>query len=299
MRELECFLVLSEELHFGRAAERLYLSQGRVSQLLRALETRIGGRLLERTSRRVALTPLGERFLAELRPAYAALSAAVAGARSDARGVTGVLRIGFAGTLDEELMRVVASFGEAHPDCRTHIVELPLSDPFGAVRGGDVDGAIVLTPVREPDLVSGPVFSRHPPVLVLAAGHPLAARCSLDAGDLAGVPLVGVTEPAPRYWREAQAPTATSAGRPIPRGPLSATLQEALTSAALGHGGLLLCAATARHHRRDDLAAVPVTGMPDSALTLVWHPDAVTARLRAFAAVLGAHSGAVAARRRT
>lgn len=57
IRELECFLALSEELHFGRAAERLYVSQSRISQLLRALEGRIGARLLDRTSRRVRLTP--------------------------------------------------------------------------------------------------------------------------------------------------------------------------------------------------------------------------------------------------
>ncbi len=86
IRELECFLVLSEELHFGRAAKRLYVSQSRVSQLLGALERRIGGRLLERTSRRVSLTPLGETFLSELRPTYEALRAAVERARVNARG---------------------------------------------------------------------------------------------------------------------------------------------------------------------------------------------------------------------
>lgn len=73
MRELECFLVLAEELHFGRTGERLYVSQSRVSQLLRSLEGRIGARLVERTSRRVELTALGSRFLAQLRPAYGML----------------------------------------------------------------------------------------------------------------------------------------------------------------------------------------------------------------------------------
>lgn len=62
-REIEAFLVLAEELHFGRAGERLYVSQSRVSQLLRALERRVGAQLVERTSRRVRLTPLGARFL--------------------------------------------------------------------------------------------------------------------------------------------------------------------------------------------------------------------------------------------
>ncbi|NUP83813.1 MAG: LysR family transcriptional regulator, partial [Nonomuraea sp.] len=93
-RELECFVVLSEELHFARTAERLYLSPGRVSQLVGALETRIGGRLFDRTSRRVRLTALGERFLADLRPAYEAMAGAVARATAAAREVEGLLRVG-------------------------------------------------------------------------------------------------------------------------------------------------------------------------------------------------------------
>lgn len=97
IRELECFLVLADELHFGRTGERLYLSQGRVSQLIRALEQRIGARLVERTSRRVRLTPLGEAFLSDLRPAYDTLRAAVDQARAAALGGRGPLRIGFQG----------------------------------------------------------------------------------------------------------------------------------------------------------------------------------------------------------
>ncbi|WP_280395272.1 LysR family transcriptional regulator [Nocardia brasiliensis] len=98
VRELEAFLVLAEELHFGRAGDRLYVSQSRVSQLLRALEQRVGARLIERTSRKVALTPLGKDFLAELQPAYDALRATVDGVRAAARGLYGLLRIGFLGS---------------------------------------------------------------------------------------------------------------------------------------------------------------------------------------------------------
>ncbi|WP_157431319.1 LysR family transcriptional regulator [Actinomadura hibisca] len=286
LRELECFLTLSQELHFGRTADRLYVSQGRISQLLRALENRVGGRLVERTSRRVRLTPLGERFLADLRPAYDSLHDAFARAREDARGVTGVLRIGFAGTLNERLLALVTSFQEKHQGCVVEAVELPLSDPFGGVLRGELDAAIVLTPVREAGLTSGPVFSVEPQTLVVSSRHPLAGRESITAEELAGCALIGVTGPAPRYWRDAQAPAATPRGRPIPRGPEVATLQEGLTMAAVNRGGMLLCAATARYHRRQDLAAIPVAGLPDSALTLVWPPGNATARLDAFARAL-------------
>ena len=96
--EIEVFLVLAEELHFGRTAERLRLPQPRVSRLVAALERRAGGALFERTSRRVRLTPLGQQLASQLRPAYAQLTAALDDARAAARQAAGVLAIGFAPT---------------------------------------------------------------------------------------------------------------------------------------------------------------------------------------------------------
>ena len=85
MREIECFLVLAEELHFGRTGERLFISQSRVSQLISALERRIGTRLVVRTSRRVHLTEFGAEFLASLAPAHRALVGVIEDAQSRAR----------------------------------------------------------------------------------------------------------------------------------------------------------------------------------------------------------------------
>ncbi|POX43505.1 LysR family transcriptional regulator [Streptomyces sp. Ru73] len=286
VRELECFLVLAEELHFGRAGERLYVSQSRVSQLLGSLESRIGARLFARTSRRVRLTPLGERFLAGLRPAYDDLRAVVDEARSAARGVTGVLRLGFQGAANDQLMSAVARFQERYPGCTTEMVEVPLSDPFGAVRCGAADLAAVLMPVAEDDLVVGTVFSRQPQHLAVSVRHPFAGRPSVSAEDLADCTLIGVSGPAPAYWRAVAAPPVTPAGRPIPAGPAIGTLQEGLTLAAAGRGAMLLCAPTAEYHARSALAYVPVTGFPASALALVWHRDHETARVRAFAEAL-------------
>ncbi|MEV5314819.1 LysR family transcriptional regulator [Streptomyces sp. NPDC052610] len=276
LRELECFLVLAEELHFGRTGERLYVSQSRVSQLLRSLEQRIGARLVHRTSRRVSLTPLGERLLADLRPAYDALSAAVDHARSTARGVTGTLRLGFQGTANARLVEAIGAFEAAHPGCATELVEIPFADPFGAVRDGSVDAAVVLLPMEEPDLVQGPVFSRQRQTVAVSARHPFAGRSSVTAADLASVPLVTAAPPAPAYWRAAQAPGPTA-------GPAVTTLQEGLTHAATGRAALLLCRPTAAHHHREDVTYVPVAGLPDSALTLTWHRERETETVRAFA----------------
>ncbi|MET8566766.1 LysR family transcriptional regulator [Streptomyces sp. NPDC004783] len=280
-RELECFLILAEERHFGRTGERMYVSQSRVSQLLRSLERRIGATLVHRTSRRVALTPLGERFLADLRPAYEALRAAVQDARSAARGVGGTLRLGFQGTADARLVRAVTAFQAAHPGCETELVEIPLADPFGAVRDGVVDASVVLLPVEERDLVLGPVFSLRQQTVAVRAGHPFAGRAFVTVAELASVPLVRPAAPAPAYWRAVQAPGALS-------GPEVTTLQEGLSLVAAGRGGLLLCRPTAAHHRREDVAFVPVEGLPDSALGLVWHRDRETETVRAFARAVAA-----------
>ncbi|MFF3272056.1 LysR family transcriptional regulator [Streptomyces chrestomyceticus] len=282
MRELECFLVLAEELHFGRTGARLYVSQSRVSQLVRALEHRVGARLVERTSRRVRLTPLGTDFLAGLRPAYDALRGTVESTVAAARGIEGRLRIGFQGTADDRIMRAIDTFHTRHPGCATEIVEIPLQDPFGPVHRGEVDAAVVLLPVEEPGLVLGPVFSEQQQTLAVSVRHPFASRASLDAEDLADGPLVTVEGPAPEYWRYAQAPTSTPGGRPIPPGPGVRTLQEGLTLAAAGRGAMLLCRPTAEYHGRRDITFVPVNGLPDSALGLVWHQDRETARTRAF-----------------
>ncbi|MFJ5675476.1 LysR family transcriptional regulator [Streptomyces sp. NPDC093097] len=282
LRELECFLVLSEELHFGRTGERLYVSQSRVSQLLRSLESRIGARLVDRTSRRVRLTPLGEEFRASLRPAYDALRATVDGARTAARGIEGHLTVGFQGTADDRIMRAIDAFHSRYPRCTTRIVEIPLCDPFGALRSGAVDVAAALLPVAEPDLVLGPVFSAQQQTVALSVRHPLASRASLSAEELAGLPLISPDEPAPVYWRTAQAPAATPQGRPIPAGPRVSTLQEGLTLTAADRGGMLLCRPTADYHGRRDVVFVPVTGLPHSVLGVVHHTARETARVRAF-----------------
>lgn len=276
VRELEAFLAVADELHFGRAGERLHVSQSRVSQLLAALERRVGARLVERTSRRVRLTPLGDRFAAELRPAYEELGAVVARARESARGVEGRLRIGFQGTAGHRLMAAIALFQERHPGCVTEIVEVPFADPFGAVRHGDVDVAIVLLPVQEPDLVLGPTFSRERQNVAVSVRHPFAARAEVTAADLAAAALIPATAPAPAYWRAAHAPTTAP-------GPAVRTLQEGLTLVAAGRGTMLLCRPTAEYHGRRDVVHVPVAGLPDSVLGVVWQRDAETERVRAFA----------------
>ncbi|OIV35839.1 hypothetical protein BIV57_19630 [Mangrovactinospora gilvigrisea] len=288
LRELEAFLALADELHFGRAAERLTVSQGRVSQLLAALERRIGGRLLERTSRSAALTPLGARLLADLRPAYAALRNAVAGAAEEARGVAGTLRLGFVGIPDSVFQELAQTFRDRYPCSDVSIVEAPLADPFGPLQRGEADVMLLRGPLvgPVPGVQVGPAVCRGPRGLALSARHPLAGRDSLAAEELAEVPLIGVPEDAPRAWRELFAPERTPAGRTIASGCRANTLQEALSLAAAGRGGLLFGLEAADYLFRRDIAFVPVDGLPDGNLSLVRPLGPPTPRVAAFAALV-------------
>ncbi|MEU8702397.1 LysR family transcriptional regulator [Streptomyces sp. NPDC048680] len=287
-RELEAFLALAEELHFGRAGDRMYVSQSRISQLLRSLESKIGARLVERTSRRVRLTPLGEQFLAGLRPAFDAIVTTIDEVRDVARGVGGLLRIGFQGTANDLVMNAIALFQSRYPDCATEIVEIPFSDPFGPVHRREVDTAVVLMPVQESELVLGQIFSKQPQSLAVSIRHPFAKRDALDAEDLAACSLIGVHGAAPEYWRRAQAPAATPGGQPIPAGPSVGTLQEGLALVQADRGAMLLCHPTADYYGRRAVTFVPLTGLQDSLLALVWHRNYETARNRAFSQALAA-----------
>ena len=176
LREIRVFLTLAEELHFGRTAERLGLTQSRVSQTLRALEASLGDRLVNRTSRRVSLTPAGGRLCGELKPAYAELLNVLARFSRASQAVAGVVRIGvsYAGAISPELLQVIEVFETQHRESKVQIVELPYRERHAPLRRGEVDLMVTRLPIDQSDLVVGPVVSREPRVLAVARDHPLA-----------------------------------------------------------------------------------------------------------------------------
>ncbi|WP_209439471.1 LysR family transcriptional regulator [Kitasatospora phosalacinea] len=115
LRDIEIFLALAEELHFGRTAERLHVSQARVSQSITAQERRLGVKLFDRTSRRVALTPVGRRLREDLQQAVDLLHAGLARARAAGPGAERTLRLGVFGHAGYELRPLVEAFRAAHP----------------------------------------------------------------------------------------------------------------------------------------------------------------------------------------
>ena len=284
MAQAEAFLAVAEELHFGRAADRLHVSQPRVSRLIAALERQVGGALFERTSRRVNLTPLGEQFRGELSAAYAQLQAALDHAKRAAREAAGQLRIGFTDTTEgPALSRLVAVFEARHPGSQVMLQEVPVTDVYAALRAGVIDVLIHWLVVYESDLTPGPAIDRQDRVVAVAVSHPFASQETISAEDLAGQPVARPPAAFPPALWEALVPTNTPSGKPIPQTHEARSLPEIWALVARGLIVHPTVASTAQLLRRDDIVLIPVTGLPPIRLGLIWRSACYNARIQALA----------------
>jgi DNA-binding transcriptional LysR family regulator len=284
LRQVQAFVVLAGELHFGRTADRLYLTPSRVSRLIAALEREVGGALFERSSRRVALTPLGAEFLAELAPAHAALTRALCHARASARGAASPLRVGFTITTGGYLLnRLARRFEAAHPESGLTLHEVPIEDPFGLLRSAGIDVLAhwVLDPV--PGLTCGAVLGSHRRMLAVAADSPLAAAPSLPA-EVLGDWLVPDFQPISERIRKLIIPERTPAGRAVRRHPSPvATIPEGISMVARGVAVWPTVDALAQITYGQGIALIPLDDLPPLELGLYWLGANQDARLRALA----------------
>jgi DNA-binding transcriptional LysR family regulator len=191
LRHLRYFVTLAEELHFGRAARRLHLSQPPLSMQIKALEAEIGTQLLARTRRRVELTTAGALFLREAREILARVEQATAAARRAGRGEIGELAIGFVTIADYHVLpRVLSEFRAQHPAVRLSLREATSDAQLRDLAEQRIDIGFVLAPIQEDGLTTRPLL-REPLVAALPDTHPLArGRAALSLARLAGLPFI-------------------------------------------------------------------------------------------------------------
>jgi DNA-binding transcriptional LysR family regulator len=185
LRQLRYFVTVAEELHFGRAAERLHIVQPAVSQQVQRLERELGVELFDRSPRRVTLTEAGTRLLPEARAVLAAaarLTAVAAGTRS---APSATLRLGTSAGLGDHLDRLLERLA---PGMRVELVSGPTAERIERVLGGSLDAAFVRGPVEHPDLRRIPVWT-DPLLVAISARHPLAGQAEIKLSDLAPFPL--------------------------------------------------------------------------------------------------------------
>jgi DNA-binding transcriptional LysR family regulator len=271
-REIEILLTLAEELHFGRTAERLLVSQARVSQTIKKLERRFGVALFERTSRRVALTPVGAALYADVRAGHDRIERGVAAAIAAGRGITGTLTVGLEAPAVAELAAPVFARYRAHdPGVEIAFRETGFVDPLDLLRTGEVDVAVTNAPVDEDGFEEGPPLYVEPVVLAMARDHRLARRAEVTLDDLDGEAVFRAGRRAAPYRREPE--------------PQAATLLDLMARVAAGEGVCPLAAHAADYFARPTLSMVPFApGLPPVRWVLCWRAGARTARVAALAA---------------
>ncbi|MEV0417427.1 LysR family transcriptional regulator [Streptosporangium canum] len=284
LRDIEIFLTLAEELHFGRAAERLHVSQARISQAISQQERRLGGELFDRSNRRqIRLTPLGRQLRDDLQPIYTSLNDSLERARMAAEGIAGVLTLGSMGPQGWMIREIVDRFRNRRPAVRLVHRELNVVDPLTSLRAGEVDVAHLWLPVGEPDITTGPVTHTSPVVVVMTATHPYADRESLSLEDYGDLTFMGHRSPIPASMEEAFQPFHTPSGRPVARGPVISNWEDELKVISTGQAVGAAAAEAARFYPRPDLAYVPVTDVPPVRWAFAWRATDTNPLIRALA----------------
>ena len=285
-RDIEIFLVLAEELHFGRTAERLHVSTARVSQTIRKLEQRIGGRLFERTSRQVELTPIGRRLHDDLQPAYQQIQEGIERATGAARGVSDTLRVGFVGAAAGQfVLEVAEAFHAQHPESEVQIRENQFGEGLDVLRSGEIDMLLAVLPIRgerQADLRGGDVLFSEDRLLAVSARHPYTRRASVSLDDVARAKVLLSPPAIPDYWDEMLAPRHGPDGQPFERGPTFATVQEMLALVGAGKGSYPVPEQASQYYVRPDVAYVPIHDAPPFEWRFIWPTAAETHRIRAF-----------------
>lgn len=190
LRQLRYFATVAEELHFGRAAERLLIGQPAVSQQIRRLERELKVQLFDRGPRLVRLTPAGEAFLPAARAVLGAEDAARAVAAGLAGGPSGALRLGTITALGERLDRILDAYDQHAPGLQLELIALPVRERLARLTDGRLDAALVRGGLSQPSpgLSEIPLWQDEL-VAALPARHPLAGRARITLPELAELPL--------------------------------------------------------------------------------------------------------------
>ncbi|MFE6362241.1 LysR family transcriptional regulator [Streptomyces sp. NPDC057806] len=287
VRDLRYFVTVADELHFTRAAERLYVSQPALSKQVRALERQLGVALFHRGPGGVTLTPAGTALLPHARwvlDAWADGAAALEAVRAAARGtlVVGMSTSPGRGGL---LPAIRSRFTAAHPDTVLRLRQVSWDDPTAGLADGAADVAFVWLPLPEADRYDWVVVAEEPRLVALPEGHRLAAHAEIDLADLFEEPFLALP-PSAGPLREHWLARDERAGRPPRIGAEIAGTEETYEALVAGLGVCLVALGNAPLITLGGVTTRPVRGLSPSRYVLAWRrEDAERAGVRAYADV--------------
>ncbi len=278
LRLVEYFVAVADELHFGRAAERLHIAQPSLSQQIRRLEQQLGVTLLERTSRNVQLTAAGEALMGEARRILSQAQHAIATTR--AAGAQR-LTVGFYGSAASSLLPgVLAAFGETHPSFEVSVRELFLGS-VDEILNGTVDLAFTRLLPGQTDL-EVEIIANEPRVAALPISHPLATRDLLTFKELEDESFITNAavedDRAPLRWLAEQ----RRHGLPGRVAGKASSVQEILALVASGRGICLVPSAVSHHYPRTDISYVPLCDADPAVISLARRPGRPWPAVEAF-----------------
>ncbi|GAB3754690.1 LysR family transcriptional regulator [Microlunatus parietis] len=294
LRELRSFVAVAEHLHFGRAAEALYVSQPALSKQIRALEGQLRVRLFERDRRTVRLTAAGTALLPQIRNVLAAWADAEAELAATAAETAATLVVGISTGLGRGLLPAIrARFADAAPTATLQLRQIGWADTTGGLTGPAEEGcdaAFVWLPLAEPERYDWITVATEQRLVLLPAGHRLAGAEAIPFESLLDEPFLALPAAA-GVNRDFWLATESRGGRPPVIGAEIASTDETREALGAGLGVCLVAAGNVPLFRGDDIAVRPVTGVPPSELVLAWRRGDRRPLLRTLIEATGAGVG--------
>ena len=271
LRQLEAFLAVAEELHFGRAAGRLSVSAPWMSHTVRDLERALRVELLTRTTRTVQLTPVGRVFAGLAGQVLAELSSAIKTVRSMSATPQEKLKLGYTiGAGLEVVPRLLRTHHEREPTAVVETEEFDFTDPSAGLRDNLVHAAVVRPPLGLAGLVSVELATERL-VACLPEDHPLAARESLGVADVLPEPIIAAPV-SPGPWRDYWILTDYRSG-PAPVVAEASTLDAEMHLVSRGVGLSITSEAVGIWYKRPGVTFVPILDLPPCSVSLAWWPQ--------------------------
>lgn len=260
MRELRYFVAVAEELHFGKAAERLEIAQPPLSRAIARLERHLGVALLERTSRKVTLTDAGAVLLSEARTILSTTATAERRTRQAAHKHPRLVLAVKSGAAGELLPKLLDAY-HAEPDAAT--VDLLLCEahqPLKLLHNGQADVAVLHLPFDSAAGLDTEILHTEHQVAILPTSHPLATRPQIHLAEITALPELPLAR-----WPE------PDGGYPEGAGPEVRELTQLLQLIALGRTTTVIPESIVTDLRRD-LTAIPVPDAPPVTTVIAWPP---------------------------